>query len=134
MRRVPLLLAAFIFSTTVGVIAAVPDTVDAHHRTHNSRCPHVYDYQHGWGGIYTTTGMNFRSSDICNGRHVKQGYVRVKQTGPKWRCQPWRDSSRRYTGTTSAHNDSWNWAHIGSVQDATLWGCSLGTYYDWWYY
>ncbi len=131
-------LYVFVFALAAvfgGVLFGSSDQADAHGpRYHNYRCPHVYHYQHGWSGIYTTAGMNFRSSDVCGGRHVKLGHVRVKQEGPRWRCQPYSDTGRRYTGTTWSHSTTWNWAHVSGVKDAALWGCPLTVYHNYWYY
>lgn len=119
----------------VGAFAASPATAGAHGYGHNNRCPHVYSYQHGWGGLYTTAGVNFQADDLCNGRHVKRAYVRVQQSGPKWRCQPWSDTGRVYTGTAgSSHEDRWRWSHVSSVVDSSLWGCTLTVWRNWEYF
>lgn len=132
------LVLAFLLSAGAGAVIGTPESAEAHSPwvyKHHNRCPHFYSYQHGWGGIYTTAGINFQPDDLCNGRHVKQAWVRVYQTGPAWRCWPHSDSGRRYTSRSShPHTEVWHWAHIQSVKDSVQWGCSLKAHYNYWTY
>ena len=129
------LILAFLVSMAVGAVVALPGSADAHPPWDNTRCPHFYYYQHGAGGIYTTAGVNFQPDDNCNGRHVRQAWVRVYQTGPAWRCQPHSDTGRRYTGQSSnPHTEIWHWAHVSNVKDSVTPGCTLKAHYGYFYY
>lgn len=88
------------------------------------RCPAFVTWQDWVGGARVHAYVDFRSSDICQGRHVRTTYVRLIR-----RCGPAYDTGRLYTSSGS-------WAGDGTLRstsvwifDSPWWGCRTDTYY-----
>lgn len=82
-----------------------------------NRCPTVTKWETLWGAQWHAT-VDFRPSDLCNGRNVKRAYVRLKQY-----CWPYNDSGRVYTATASSPRDSRVYRAYTWVWDSPNWGC-----------
>lgn len=80
-------------------------------------CPRFTSYEDWLGGARVHAQVSFRASDVCNGRHVRQAWVRIWRT-----CWPSVDSTK-YTSVASSTSD-------GSVRstslvlfDSPVWSC-----------
>lgn len=85
-----------------GISASLQSTssVMASSAVASTRCPAFVSWE-DWGGSRVHAYVDFRPSDLCNGRHVKVAYVRLIR-----QCGPYFDTGRLYTYTASSASDS----------------------------
>jgi hypothetical protein len=124
-RTVVALLAAACSLSMVAGASAV--RVPAHAtRTATNRCPAFVTWEDWLGGARVHAYVDFHPSDWCNGRHVKDAYIRITRS-----CGPAYDSGRIYTATASSPNDTRLYSVSKVAFDSVLWGCQTNTNY--WY-
>ena len=93
-----------------------------------NRCPAFVTWESDHG-TRVNAYVDFHPSDLCNGRHVKDAYVRIVRT-----CFPAYDSGRVYTATASSPSDTRLYSVTKSAWDSPLWWCNTNTYYNYDYF
>ena len=93
-----------------------------------TRCPAFVSWE-DWGGSRVHAYVDFRASDLCNGRHVRKAYVRLIR-----QCGPYFDTGRIYTYTASSPSDSALHYISAWIFDSPLWWCNTNTYYGYEYF
>jgi hypothetical protein len=93
-----------------------------------TRCPAFVSWE-DWGGARVHAYVDFRPSDLCNGRHVKVAYVRLIR-----QCGPYFDTGRIYTNTASTQSDTRLYSVSVWILDSPLWWCNTNTYYGYVYF
>lgn len=94
-----------------------------------NRCPAFVTWEDWIGGARVHAYVDFRASDICNGRHVKKAYIRIMRS-----CGPGVDTGRKYTATARADTDSQLYSVSEVVFDSVVWRCNTNTYYGYEYF
>lgn len=105
----------------VGLLAIVAAPPPANAAT---RCPAFVTWEDWLGGARVHAYVDFRASDVCDGRHVKAAYVRLIRN-----CGPFYDTGRLYTSTASSPSDTTLRVKSTWIFDSILWRCSTATYY-----
>lgn len=93
-----------------------------------TRCPAFVSWE-DWGGARVHAYVDFRASDLCNGRHVKVAYVRLVR-----QCGPYFDTGRIYTNTASSQYDTVLHSVSAWIFDSPIWGCTTRTFYGYDYF
>lgn len=93
------------------------------------RCPAFKKWEDWIGGARVHAYIDFRASDVCNGRHVKRAYVRLIR-----QCGPYLDTGRIYTGTAASPSDTRLYSQSAWIFDSVLWRCNTAVYYDYEYF
>ena len=93
-----------------------------------TRCPAFVSWE-DWGGARVHAYVDFRPSDLCNGRHVKAAYVRLIR-----QCGPYYDTGRIYTNTANSSSDTRLFSVSVWILDSPLWWCNTNTYYGYDYF
>jgi len=88
-----------------------------------TRCPAFVKWE-DWGGARWHAYVDFRPSDLCDGRHVKRAYVRLIR-----QCGPYYDTGRIYTYTAGSASDTSLYSVSAWIFDSTIWSCNTNTYY-----
>lgn len=125
-RSLRLLAVAALAAITVGSLAGAGEAKPTRAATY--RCPAFVKWE-DYGGSRWNAYIDFRASDVCNGRHVKRAYVHIVRT-----CPPAYDSGRVYTATASSPYDTRLYSVTKSAWDSPLWWCNTNIYYDWEYF
>jgi hypothetical protein len=121
-RLLGVLLTALLTSTFLVVLA--PTQAQA-----ATKCPAFSSWEDWIGGARVHASVSFRASDICNGKHVKNAYVRLIR-----QCGPYLDTGRIYTSTApSASNTALRSASVW-IFDSVLWNCTTRAYYGYNYF
>lgn len=94
-----------------------------------TRCPAFVSWEDWWGGIRVHAYVDFRPSDLCDGRHVKRAYVRLIR-----QCGPYYDTGRIYTYTASSASDTRLYSVSAWIFDSIIWGCVTSTKYGYEYF
>lgn len=93
------------------------------------RCPAFVTWEDWLGGARAHAYVDFHPSDICNGRHVKDAYVRLIR-----QCGPYYDTGRIYTYTAGSASDTRLYSVSAWIFDSVLWSCNTSTYYGYDYF
>lgn len=93
-----------------------------------TRCPAFVSWQ-DWGGARVHAYVDFRASDLCNGRHVKAAYVRLIR-----QCGPYFDTGRIYTYTASSQYDTTLYSVSVWIFDSPIWSCTTRSFYGYDYF
>lgn len=93
-----------------------------------TRCPAFVSWE-DWGGARVHAYVDFRPSDLCNGRHIKVAYVRLIR-----QCGPYYDSGRIYTYSATSASDTRLFSVSAWILDSPLWWCNTNTYYGYDYF
>jgi hypothetical protein len=93
-----------------------------------TRCPAFVTWE-DWGGTRVHAYVDFRPSDLCDGRHVKRAYVRLIR-----QCGPYYDTGRVYTYTAGSASDTSLYSISAWTFDSPIWSCNTNTYYGYEYF
>jgi hypothetical protein len=116
-------MAVLAFGCLAGVVQAKSEAGAA------NRCPAFVTWQDWLGGARVHAYVDFRASDLCNGRHVRRAYIRF--TRP---CGPSLDTGRIYTSTASSPSDTRLYSYKRWVWDSLSWSCTTYTWYGYEYF
>ena len=94
-----------------------------------ARCPAFVTWEDWLGGARVHGYVDFHPSDTCNGRHVKDAYVRLVR-----QCGPYYDTGRLYTYTAGSSSDTALYSVSAWIFDSLLWGCNTNVYYGYNYF
>jgi hypothetical protein len=116
-RLFGVLLTALLTSTFLIVLA--PTQAQA-----ATACPAFSHWEDWIGGARVHASVSFRASNTCNGKHVKNAYVRVIRE-----CGPYLDSGRIYTSNAPNSSDTALRSASVWIFDSVLWNCTTRAYY-----